>query len=57
MSELPGCRTYERIYEEAITQAEDAIDGWIYGHRSGGYPVPPPRVYLAGCPTVSNSSH
>lgn len=43
--ELPGCTTHGRTYEEAVMQAQDAIDGWIDGHRASGYPIPPPSVY------------
>lgn len=55
--ELPGCITHGRTYEEAVAQAQDAMDGWIYGHHAAGYPVPPPRVYPAGPRTVSHPSH
>ena len=45
--ELPGCKTHGRTYEEAVRQAQDAIDGWIYGHKAAGYPIPKPSVYHA----------
>lgn len=54
--ELPGCTTHGRTYEEAVTQAQDAIDGWIYGHRATGYPIPKPNVYHALDRQFSNPS-
>lgn len=45
--ELPGCKTHGKTYEEAVMQAQDAIDAWIYGHRAAGYPIPKPAVYHA----------
>ena len=43
--ELPGFTTHGRTYEDAVMQAQDAIDGWIYGHRASGCPIPLPSVY------------
>ena len=43
--ELPGCTTHGQTYEDAVTQAQDAIETWIYGHRAAGYPIPEPSVY------------
>lgn len=43
--ELPGCKTHGRTYGEAVAQAQDAMDGWIYGHQAAGYPIPEPVVY------------
>jgi len=51
--ELPGCTTHGRTYEEAVAQARDAIDGWIYGHRAAGYAILNPSVYHAGESSVS----
>lgn len=45
--ELPGCKTHGRTYAEAVAQAQDAIETWIYGHRAAGYPIPKPSVYHA----------
>jgi predicted RNase H-like HicB family nuclease len=42
--ELPGCRTHGKTYEEAIRQAQDAIDSWIMVAHELERPVPPPRV-------------
>jgi len=42
--ELPGCRTHGKTYEEAIQQAQDAIDSWIMVAHELGHPVPPPQV-------------
>jgi predicted RNase H-like HicB family nuclease len=54
--ELPGCTTHGRTYEEAVTQAQDAISGWIYGQRATGYPIPKPNVYHALDRQFSNPS-
>ena len=43
--ELPGCKTHGTTYQEAVTQAQDAIETWIYGHRAAGHPIPKPSVY------------
>ena len=42
--ELPGCKTHGRTYEEAIRQAQDAIESWIMVAQELGRPVPLPRV-------------
>jgi len=42
--ELPGCRTHGGTYEEAIRQAQDAIQSWIMVAQELGRPIPPPRV-------------
>lgn len=52
--ELPGCKTHGRTYEEAVTQAQDALAAWIEGHRAAGYPIPPPQVYSAESRTASS---
>jgi predicted RNase H-like HicB family nuclease len=41
--ELPGCRTHGRTREEAIRQAEDAIESWLEAARAEGAPIPMPR--------------
>lgn len=43
--ELPGCRTHGRTYEEAIAQAQDAIESWIDASREDGGAIPPPRYF------------
>ena len=45
--ELSGCKTHGKTYGEAVIQAQDAIDTWIYGHRALGYPIPQPDLYEA----------
>lgn len=45
--ELPGCRTHGKTYEEAIQQAQDAIESWIMVAQEQGRPVPLPRVRSA----------
>ena len=45
--ELPGCKTHGKTYVEAVIQAQDAMDTWIYGHRALGYPIPQPDLYDA----------
>ena len=47
VQELPGCKTHGKTYEEAVTQAQDAIETWIFGHRAAGYPIPQPHLYNA----------
>ncbi len=51
--ELPGCKTHGKTYEEAIKQAQYAIEGWIDFAKELGRPVPPPRKYS---PTVAEFS-
>jgi predicted RNase H-like HicB family nuclease len=43
--DLPGCRTHGATYEEAVRQAQDAIDSWIDAARADGEPVPEPRTF------------
>jgi len=43
--ELPGCRTYGETYEEAVIQAQDAIEGWLDVSRQDGVTPPAPRLY------------
>jgi predicted RNase H-like HicB family nuclease len=45
--ELPGCRTHGRTYEEAVRQAQDAIESWIDAAEAEGAPIPAPRVAAA----------
>lgn len=42
--ELPGCRTHGRTYDEAVRQAQDAIESWIEAARVEGAPIPAPRL-------------
>jgi predicted RNase H-like HicB family nuclease len=42
--ELPGCKTHGRTYEEALKQAQYAIEGWIDFAKELGWPIPSPRV-------------
>jgi predicted RNase H-like HicB family nuclease len=43
--ELPGCITHGKTYEEAIAQAQDAIDGWIAIAQHHGEVLPNPGIY------------
>ena len=43
--ELPGCTTHGRTYEEAVIQAQDAIETWIDGMSAWGRPIPKPNLY------------
>lgn len=45
--ELPGCMTHGDTYEEAVKQAQDAIEGWIQVAQEVGYPIPPPNKVAA----------
>jgi predicted RNase H-like HicB family nuclease len=42
--ELPGCRTHGSTYEDAVGNAQDAIDSWLDAARAWGTPIPAPRV-------------
>jgi predicted RNase H-like HicB family nuclease len=42
--ELPGCRTHGRTHQEAVQQAQDAIESWIEAARADGEPIPAPRL-------------
>ena len=37
---LPGCITYGRTREEALTRVKEAIEGFIEGLEKAGEPVP-----------------
>ncbi len=37
---LPGCITYGRTREEALSRAREAIEGFIEGLEKAGEPVP-----------------
>ncbi len=37
---LPGCITYGRTKEEALSRAKEAIEGFIEGLEKAGEPVP-----------------
>ncbi len=45
--ELPGCKTHGKTYEEALKQAQYAIEGWIEFAKELGRPIPPPKVVVA----------
>jgi predicted RNase H-like HicB family nuclease len=45
--ELPGCRTHGKSYEEAVAQAQDAIEGWLDAQVALGRPIPQPRQFAA----------
>jgi predicted RNase H-like HicB family nuclease len=38
--ELLGCRTHGATYEEAVAQAQDAIDTWVYDEDPATLPKP-----------------
>jgi predicted RNase H-like HicB family nuclease len=42
--ELPGCRTHGSTYEDAVRNAQDAINSWLDAARAWGTPIPAPRV-------------
>ncbi len=46
--ELHGCVTHGRTYEEAILQAQDAIDSWIGAAQDAGISIPLPHTYELG---------
>lgn len=43
--ELEGCRTHGKTYEEAVAQAQDAIEGWLEVQSQIGRSIPQPRTY------------
>ena len=45
--ELRGCMTHGRTYEEAILQAQDAIESWIGAAQEMGLSIPVPQTYDA----------
>ncbi len=42
--ELAGCVTHGITYEDAVRQAQDAIETWIEGTLAINLPVPPPQT-------------
>ncbi len=40
--ELPGCATHGKTYEQAVRNAQDAIETWIEGARESKYAIPEP---------------
>jgi predicted RNase H-like HicB family nuclease len=40
--ELPSCRTHGSTYEEAISQAQEAIETWVEGAVADGSALPAP---------------
>jgi antitoxin HicB len=45
--DLPGCMSDGETPEEAVTNVQDAIAGWIEEARALGRPIPPPSTYAA----------
>lgn len=45
--ELPGCMTHGKTYEEALQQAQDAIESWVQVAQELGRPIPPPNKIVA----------
>lgn len=43
--ELPGCRTHGETREEAVKQAQDAIQSWIDDAVASGEAVPQPKMH------------
>lgn len=41
--ELPGCATHGATYEEAVANAQEAIETWVEGEEAGT--LPSPRFY------------
>ena len=37
---LPGCMTYGKTFEEAMTMIADAMEGWLFVARKRGVPIP-----------------
>ncbi|MBF6614073.1 MAG: type II toxin-antitoxin system HicB family antitoxin [Chloroflexi bacterium] len=48
--ELPGCRTHGNSYEEAVQQAQYAVEGWIDAALADGQSIPPPSVFTYWSP-------
>lgn len=46
--ELPGCRTHGRTYEEALQQAQDAIETWLMPIEGEPNIIPPPSIVVDG---------
>lgn len=42
--ELPGCKTHGTTYEEAVKQAQYAIEGWLETSLALGRPIPAPKI-------------
>lgn len=42
--ELPGCMTHGKTYEEALKNAQEAIEIWIEAAQDANETIPPPRV-------------
>ncbi len=45
--ELPGCGAHGETRDEALRQAEQAIDNWLHAARQMGQSIPAPRGRLA----------
>lgn len=46
MPELEGCSAWGNTYEEALTEAKTAINGWIEAAKEFNNPIPEPRGHL-----------
>jgi predicted RNase H-like HicB family nuclease len=44
VSELPGCMTHGKTYEEAVKQGQDAIESRVMAALADNEPVAPPRT-------------
>lgn len=44
--ELPGCMADGQTYQEALANAEQAIQEWIETAQEIGRPIPPPKGRL-----------
>jgi predicted RNase H-like HicB family nuclease len=45
VSELDGCLTHGRTYDEAARQGREAIETWVDAERGLGLPIPEPRTF------------
>lgn len=45
--ELPGCAAHGDSREEALRQAQQAIDNWLEAAHEIGHPIPAPKGRLA----------
>jgi len=43
--ELAGCVTHGKTYNEAVTNAQDAIDSWIMAAQDDSEVLPTPHLY------------
>ena len=45
--ELPGCAAHGNTRDEAVREAETAIDNWLNAAREMQHPIPMPKGRLA----------